>query len=664
MTITNTDLPQFLINPEPERYYLSANYIVVDCETTTFNKGLAVYPGNSIVGCAFRYGPGHPRQLLYGSARTKLRKELDGKDDSQCERIPRKKNETVWIRASEYKLGEVVRAVEEADLLVGHNLKFDLAWLARCGLDLTNVLCYDTMLGEYVLAGNRGGSISLENVSQRRWNEGKVDLIKKLWDAGIPTEDIPCEWLSRYCVRDVELTERLFLQQRGELQELELLPVLYNRCLLTPVLADIELNGMQLDGDLVRNKSKELELQYAEIQRKLDGISGGINFSSTLQLGVYLYETLGLEERRTRVLGKWVPDRTPKGRAKTDADTISSLRASTAAQREFIETYKNSRTIHNELTKYLRNFSECVDKANGLLLGSLNQSRTRTHRLSSTGLEFNTQFQNFPRAYKPLFKARKSGWVVGEVDGAQLEFRVACHLGGPDPLGLSDICSGYDIHRATALQIWPGCDPSAVNPDSGNTYRQDAKEYTFKPLYGGSSGTADAKRYYEFFKKRYEGITRWQKRNIDFVLENKYLETEWGLRYYWPDTRMDGNYVTNSTAICNYPVQALATAEIIPIALVWFWHRLKRSGLKMFIVNTVHDSIIVELPEEEIDAFRELSRQTFCVDVYSTLRLLFGMVFTVPLGAEVKTATHWGGKGHGTEIKYQAEESLWKSKEL
>jgi DNA polymerase-1 len=632
--LSSTNLPKFLTNPDPE-VYLNGSYIVVDFETTTFRKGLAVYPSNRTVGVAYRHGPAGI--------------------------LPRHNHRTIWRRQSEYELGKLVDSIQQVDFLVCHNAKFDLQWLARCGLDLSTVLVYDTLLGEYVLSGNRGWQLSLEAVARRRWGEGKLDLIGKLWDADIPTEDIPEEWLRRYCVRDVELTERLFLEQRGELSKLGLLPVLYNRCLLTPVLADIELNGMQLDKDLVRNKSEELERRYAEIQRELDGISGGINFASPLQLGVYLYETLGLEERRVKKGGKWCPDRTPSGRRKVDADTISLLKPKTAEQRKFLATYKESRAIYNELTKYLRNFQECVDQTGGRLLGSLNQSRTRTHRLSSTGLEFNTQFQNFPRTYKPLFKARKAGWLIGEADGAQLEFRVACYL-GRDRTGLADIVNGTDIHAATAQQIWPGCDPKGINPDTNQTYRQDAKEYTFKPLYGGSSGTPDEKRYYEFFRQRYEGITRWQKRNIDFVLENKYLETEWGLRYYWPDTRLDGNYVTNSTAICNYPVQAFATAEIIPIVLVWFWHRLKRSGLQTFVVNTVHDSIIVELPEEEIDAFNDLCRQAFSVDVYRTLRDLYNIKLSVPLGTEVKTATHWGGKG-GTKATYEAEESLWNAQD-
>jgi DNA polymerase-1 len=478
-----------------------------------------------------------------------------------------------------------------------------------------------------------------------------------MWDVGIPTEDIPESWLERYCVQDVSLTERLFLEQRKQLSELGLLPVLYNRCLLTPVLADIETNGMQLDQDVVQTTVKELQPIFTGLERELTEFTGGINFNSGQQVGVFLYTTLGFAERRRMVGGQWVADRTDAGKPKTDADTIASLKATTEKQRAFIELYSKYKAVYYELTKYLRKMLDCCVESKGRLLATLNQSSTQTHRLSSTGLDYSMQFQNFPRSYKPMFKARHEGWLVGECDGAQLEFRVAVHA-GRDRVGLADIVSGADIHSVTASVIWPDI-PWVVG--TKHPRRQDAKPHTFKPLYGGQSGTEGEQRYYQFFRQKYEGIGKWQRDNIDYVLNHKYLITEWKLRYYWPDTRMEGSakkpYVRNSTAICNYPVQALATAEIIPMALVYFWHRLKRSGLKMFIVNTVHDSIVVELPPEEKEAFHELSRQSLIDDVYSGMSALYGIRLTVPLGAGVTVGSHWGSKD---ETVYSAEDRLWR----
>ena len=420
------------------------------------------------------------------------------------------------------------------------------------------------------------------------------------------------------------------LDQRGELEEMNLLPVLYTRCILTPVLADIEKNGMMLEESTVLNLKAEKEQEYGQLQQRLDELTGGINLNSTKQLREYLYETLGFDEVLKKIRGTWQKDRTKSDMAKADAATLQKLKATTDEQRAFLSLYVQYKGVWNELTKYLRKFAECVSDSGGWLRAQFNQTNTQTHRLSSSGRDYSTQFQNFPRSYKPLFKARKKGWLVGECDGAQLEFRVAAHL-GRDEVALKHIVEGKDVHKVTAGVI--GCT------------RQDAKAHTFKPLYGGSSGTAKEKEYYQLFKDTYTGIAKAQGEWINEVLGSGKLITEWGMRYYWPDTTMDrSGWVKNTTSICNYPVQAFATAEIIPIALTSFWYRLRDAGLDMYIVNTVHDSIIVELPEEEVDEFHRLAQQCLIEDVYPYLEEVYGVKLTVPLGCGVMTGPNWGSK--------------------
>ncbi len=500
------------------------------------------------------------------------------------------------------------------------------------------------MIAEYVRGGNRWtwGQLSLESCAQRHFKEGKTSVISKMYKAGLCSTEIPASWLEGYCKLDVTLTHRLMLDQREVLRERDLLPVLYTRCILTPVLADVEKNGMVLDEAEVLNRKAEAEVKLGQLQQKLDELTGGINLNSTKQLREYLYQTLKFKEVNRKQGGKWIPDRTDSGMEKADAATLERLTADTSEQRQFLSLYREYKATWNELTKYLRKFAECVEDANGLLTAQFNQTNTQTHRLSSSGRDYSTQFQNFPRAYKPLFRARRQGWYVGECDGAQLEFRVAAHL-GRDPVALQDIVDGTDIHSVTAGVI--------------GVSRQDAKAHTFKPLYGGQSGTADEKRYYQFFREKYEGITATQQDWIDEVLESGSLRTEWGLRYYWPNTTMDrSGYVKNTTSICNYPVQAFATAEIIPIALTSFWHRIQEEGLQMMIVNTVHDSIIVELPEEEVEDFHRLAQQCLIEDVYPYLEKVYGVKLTVPLGCGVMTGPNWGSKD---ETVYEAKEEYY-----
>lgn len=629
-------LPKHVANPDPE-IYQSDNYITVDFETTITGKGLSIYPDNGIVLAAWELGPGHPGVRPGVPA--------EGGQDAG--------HRMFYKRAGEFDLDELVRDIEQADFLVAHNAKFELGWLARCGLDLTKVVVWDTMLAEYVLGGNRWvwHHLSLENCGKRWFGTGKFDLISKMFKAGICSSEIPDSWLTSYCCRDVELTRSVFEAQRGHMTATDpaLLNVVYTRCLLTPVLADIEKNGMQLDPSRVVELAEQKEIEYAQVQNEIEEVTGGINVNSGPQLAEFLYDTLGFAELTDH---RGEPVRTASGRPRTDAATVASLKAKTKKQREFLKLYTRSKELYNELTKYLRKFRDCCLQDNGRLLASFNQSNTRTHRLSSSGLDYSTQFQNFPRSYKPVFTARQDGWLVGEADGAQLEFRVAAHL-GRDPAALGDIVSGKDIHAVTAGII--GCS------------RQDAKAHTFKPLYGGTSGTPDERRYYQFFKDTYGGIAQRQQSWINEVLEHKSLRTEWGLRYYWPDTRMErSGYVRNSTSICNYPVQALATAEIIPIGMVYFWHYLKALDLQMMLVNTVHDSIITELPPEEVDWFHVLSQHCLIEEVYGYLDKVYDIQLVVPLGAGVMTGTHWAddnGK-KPIEFTYTAQENMYESTEL
>lgn len=618
-SLVRTRLPKHLQHPGAHNY-ASENYTVFDFETTTYEKGLAVYPQNTTVMVVWYNGPQHARPGYHVS--------WGGELDHQ----------------------QLVDDCNSADFVVAHNAKFDLQWLSRCGAEIDRLLVWDTQIAECVLGGNRWqfAKLSLEQCAKRRRWPGKEGLVSVMIKRGVDTTDIPRSWLERYCKQDVRLTRDLFRRQRSVDLSPALAEVVFTRCIATPVLALMEFTGMYLDPDRVVGRARELEQRYGELQTKMDLLTGGINVNSTKQLGEYLYETLGFREKTNR---RGEPDRTAKGAPKTDIGTVLSLRARNKRQREFLELYKEVNAVYTELTKYLRKFAACCEENDGHLLAQFNQTNTQTHRLSSNGLVYRTQFQNFPRAYKPMFKARREGWLIGECDGAQLEFRAATHL-GRDKQGLMDIVNRVDVHKFTSETLTGAGQP---------TDRQGAKAHTFKPLYGGMSGTEAEQTYYRAFKEKYKGIANAQRRWIDTVLEKGCLTTEWGLKFYWPDTRMDrSGYVTNTTSICNYPVQSFATAEIIPIGLVYFWHAAKAEGLELLVVNTIHDSIICEVPPDEVDAFHELSKYALIEVPYWYLKEVYDVELAVPLGAGVALGQHWADEeAKESEVTYNADESLY-----
>lgn len=608
-------LPEHITNPNP-RIYLNDDYTTLDFETTSREKGSATCGDNDLLLAVW-------------------------------------KDRKTYIKwADEFHIRELLESIEDTVFLVAHNAKFELQWLKRAGADLTRIVVWDTQIAEYVIQGNRRVSLALDAVAQRYGLGGKESLVSTLIKSGVDPSEIYKPWLQRYCVQDVELTDALFRAQRDWIMENnpKLLNVVYSRCLLTPVLADIEFNGICLDAERVNGEYRETIKRYNDLSRRLEEFAGGLNWNSPKQVAEFLYDRLGFTEPKDR---RGNPIRTGSGQRSASVSTLAQLSPRNQQQRDFLRIYKQRNKVSAALTKNLEFFKGVVDERESIFGANFNQTVTRTHRLSSSGrsIQFerdgkarSTQFQNLPRAYKPLFRARNSGWKVGEGDGAQLEFRVAAFL-GQDKRARSDIADGVDVHQFTADVI--GCS------------RQEAKADTFKPLFGGQSGTKAQQKYYKAFREKYRDITSTQQGWIDEVLRTKALETITGLKFYWPDTRMDrSGYVTNTTSISNYPIQSFATADIIPIVVVYQWHRMKAAGMESFLVNTIHDSTITEVHPEETALYREIVIQAFTEDLVRYLDNVYNIQFNVPLGVGLKIADNWG---EGDEEVYEYNSRYCKS---
>jgi DNA polymerase I-like protein with 3'-5' exonuclease and polymerase domains len=606
-----THLPKFLTEPNPN-VYLTDNYVVLDFETTNLATGSAYERRNSLVLACWLVGPDHPFA------------KRDGGIQHQ------------W--GSEYEQQGLLEAISRASFVIAHHSKFEIAWLARCGIELRSVLPYCTQIGEYVIAGNRkpAGGFGLGASLARYGLEGKHGLGDALvHGAGVCPSRVPASILLKYCERDVRSTHALFNLQRRTLQRESLLPTAYSRNLVTPCLVDIESKGMCLDETKVRNEFGAFASRYSDALKRFSEATGGINPRSAKQLRDHIYRELGFEEARGH---SGEPLRTSGGRdgcpqPRTDKHVLPLLKATTDRQREFkqlaLEVSKLKVPMQN-LEKMLK----VLDSGDRIVYANLNQTVTDTHRLSSSGRGGGFQFHNFDRAFKPLFTARDKGSLVVEADAPQLEFRVAAHL-GRDGIAQRDIETGADIHAFTAGIL--------------GTSRQNAKAHTFKPLYGGQSGTPKEKAYYKAFRERYAGIYATQKGWTLDVLRDKKLRTATGLTFYWPDTESgEYGYIKNTPAIFNYPVQSLATADIIPLTLVLIWHGI-RCMEGAFLVNTIHDSVIAEIPESSIDKYKELLVECFTKRVIGTLKSLYGIEFSVPLGVSIKHAPHWG---EGIEEKF------------
>jgi DNA polymerase I-like protein with 3'-5' exonuclease and polymerase domains len=410
-------------------------------------------------------------------------------------------------------------------------------------------------------------------------------------------------------------------------------------------LADIEFNGMKLDDVRVVDEYVTHVTRRNELAQELDALSNGINPRSSKQVAELLYDVLKFDEP---VDYKGNPYRTPGGARQVDDAVISKLKPKTDEQRKFLECKKEFASIDADLTKNLEFFYGVVKEGNGIFTARFNQTVTRTHRLSSSGNPLNfemfdkpksVQFQNLPRKFKKLFKARYDKWSVVELDLAQLEFRVAGYLCNDQQI-LTDVINREDIHMFSSEELTKA---------GQETDRQNAKKHTFKPLYGGKSGTSAEKAYYAAFNAKYKGVTTTQQKWINTVLLNKELRLPNGMVFYWPDVKQENGWVNYTANICNYPVQHFATAEIVPILLYEIWSKCKSKKMETFLTNTIHDSVIAEVPPYELDQYYDIIKEAVEY-VYTFLKDMYDIEFFIPLGYEVKTGINLG---EGKEFKVE-----------
>jgi DNA polymerase I-like protein with 3'-5' exonuclease and polymerase domains len=560
------------------------------------------------------------------------------------------KQGTCW--GSTYEQQELLDDIATVDFIVAQNLKFELQWLKRCGMELRDVLGYDTLLAEWVLDGNRTTPRNLSALARKYGVAGKYDLIAKLVSNGVACRDINPRWLRQYCQDDVTATYEVFKQQILAVTAANQWHLVHTRNLCCACLADIEFEGLCLDPEKVKEEYIRAVGVRDSLGAKLAALTKGINLNSPKQLAAYLYGTLGLKEP-TDYRGK--PIRTPGGEQTANAKALAMLKPETAEQKEFLSTYKEYNKAVSLLEKNLDYFKLTCEQRGGVFYGSFKQNVVQTHRLASSGIPIlfeglrktkSVQLQNIPREYKGLFWSGDEDYQVVEFDGSQLEFRVAVDLGN-DAVGLQEIENGTDIHSFTAAELTKHGDPEMLGLPADKR-RQESKKHTFRPLYGGSSGSPALVAYCEYFKNKYVGISETQRGWALRCLDEKKFTTPYGMVFYFPNCKMQrSGYIVDTTSIYNYPVQGFATGEIIPIALVYFWHRTRDMLVRIF--STIHDSIAAKIHKEEVEAATLVAKQCLTHDVYEYLSRVYKYEFHVPLGLGVKAGTYWG---KGVERKW------------
>ena len=319
----------------------------------------------------------------------------------------------------------------------------------------------------------------------------------------------------------------------------------------------------------------------------------------------------------------------------TGKDNLEALMA-TAKNKKMDKalTFLTKLKRHSAISSYLSSFVEGIDvftKKDGFLHASLTQHITATGRFSGR----NPNMQNMPRGgtfpVKKVFISRWKDGKICEADFAQLEFRVAAFL-SQDKRAMEEIETGFDVHSYTAKVISDAGQP---------TTRQEGKAHTFAPLFGASGyGRSKAEAaYYTHFNEKYEGIADWHNELANEALRFNKITTPSGREYAFPNVeRRKNGGVTNFTMIKNYPVQGFSTGCIVPVVLMEMEERL--SKLNSCLVNTVHDSTVIDVhPEEEEKVLEIISSMN--AGLNDLIAKTYNVTMNVPLLLEAKIGPNW-----------------------
>jgi len=369
-------------------------------------------------------------------------------------------------------------------------------------------------------------------------------------------------------------------------------------------------------------KTKKNGLPYAKNSKCHDCNSLGYNFISTDKVA-------GLKFNAPSA--KWVSAHGFKV-SKVNLSLLQGI-AKSKDMTEAVEFLSNLQRL-SALDTYLSSFVEGIEthtKADGKLHVRLLQHRTATGRFSGA----DPNMQNMPRGGTfPVKKVFVSRWVDGkilEADFAQLEFRAAAYL-SQDKTAMKEIENGFDVHSYTAKVITEG---------GQNISRQEAKAHTFAPLYGatGFGRTQAEATYYQQFTDKYKGISLWHTRLAKEAVTTGKIKTPSGREFSFPNVRRLGNgKVSHFTQIKNFPVQSFATADIVPVILMEIEKRLE--GYLSCIVNTVHDSIVIDVHPNEVEKIINVIHKVND-SMTDIINEQFNIKINVPLLLEAKIGNNW-----------------------
>jgi DNA polymerase-1 len=566
---------------------LRAGFFVLDTETTSLDPFSA-----EIVGMSFSWAPGQAAYVPWGAEALAALEPL-----LEDPRVPKG----------------------------AQNAKFDLQVLRTHGIEVEG-LDFDTMVASYLLDPGRGVH-NLDAMALRYLNVRKTPTEELIGKGGNMAE-VPEEKIARYACEDADCTYRLVDVFRPRLEADGLLPLFRDvEMPLVRVLLDMERAGVKVDVAYLKVLSREFEDLAHGLEREIREIAGEeVNLNSPKQLGPLLFEKLEIQKGTGRRIR-----RTPTGAYATDADTLESF-----ARHPIVAKLLDYREVTKLKSTYVDALPGLVHPRTGRIHSSFNQTVAATGRLSSE----NPNLQNIPirteigKRIRRAFVA-EDGCRLLSADYSQIELRLMAHLSG-DP-GLCEVYRrGGDVHAETAARMFHAPLDRVTREQRGS-----AKAINFGILYGMGPARLsrdlkitmeEAREFLDAYFREFPGVREFQRRAVEQARREGYVTTLLGRRRAIPEILSDEPAVrANAENMAkNTPVQGTA-ADLIKVAMVGIHRRLRAEGFAARMILQVHDELVFEAPEGEIDRLAPLVRR----EMEGALEL------QVPIVADVGTGRTW-----------------------
>ncbi len=587
-------------------------YLAIDTETTSLDHALA-----ELVGISMALAPGRACYIPVGH-RTPGDGALDlaGKGDAP-KQIP---------------LSEVLTCLrpmieDESVLKIGQNIKYDVAVLANYGITVAPIDC--TMVISFVLEAGQHGH-GLDELAQLHFGHETIKY-KDVAGTGknhIGFAAVPLDKARDYSGEDADFTLRLHRLLKPRLLSEHLL-AFYETVErpLVPVVAAMEAAGIRVDRDELSRLSRDFAERMAELERTIHKLAGHpFNIGSPKQLGEVLFDELGLPGGKKMKTGAYG----------TDAGVLEEL----ALTHDLPARVLDWRQLAKLKSTYADALIEQINPKTGRVHTSFSLVGAATGRLSST----DPNLQNIPIRTEEGRKIRRAfvaepGHLLISADYSQIELRLAAHVAGIDALK-SAFQAGADIHAMTASEVF-GVPMAKMDSET----RRRAKAINFGIIYGISAfglgqqlgvPQGEAADYIKRYFQRFPGIRDYMDRMRQLAREQGYVETLFGRRVYIPGIK-DSNPARrgfSERAAINAPLQGSA-ADIIKRAMRRIRPTFEHAGLRARMLLQVHDELVFEAPEAEVDSVRKLAKEVMegaCAPVLS---------LSVPLVVETGAAKNW-----------------------